>query len=183
MLSVGLRPFRLAAVEVLRILGERCELTFLRGALEELLAALELVPQLLLCFGELLKRLARRLGIESRERVLQLAQPLLELRRERALQQLLDFAKPALERGVVDARRLRGPRDLVHRLRELLYALRHRRLVARDFFRPLRGLKRHRAPRIVAPVRPPARPSIGIPRPLLRQVPRAIAQLALRRGD
>ena len=85
-LRVLFGPFRLAALQIFSVFGERRELTLERRALEQLLAALELAAQLLLRFGETLQRLPRCFRIETRERLLQLAQPLLELRREGALQ-------------------------------------------------------------------------------------------------
>src|SRR2546427_12574551 len=87
------------------------------GPLEQLPAPLELGLELLLRLGEPLQRLPCSFGVELGQRFLQLAQPLLELPRGGALQQLLHFAQPRLERRVVDPRRLRGPRDLLDRFR------------------------------------------------------------------
>ena len=92
-------------------------------------------------FGEALEGLSGRLGIEPRERFLQLAQPLLELGRQRPLQQLLHFTQAVLERAVVNARGLGGAGNFLDRLREPLHALRHRGLIARDFFGALRRLE------------------------------------------
>ena len=92
------------------------------------------------------------------------------------------FPQPTLERAVIDAGRLGGAGDLLHRLGELLNALRHGRLVARDLFGPLRGLERHRALLLsTAGVRPSTRPAVRITVSFRRQVARPIAQLALRR--
>src|SRR5207247_1001252 len=88
MLRLVLVPFGLPTLQVLRVLGERRQLALERGALEQLLAPLELTPQLLLRLGEALEGLSGRLGIEPRERFLQLAQPLLDLGRQRPLPQL-----------------------------------------------------------------------------------------------
>src|SRR5258707_11404352 len=183
MLSLILIPFGLPALQVLGILGERGQLALERGALEQLPAPLELTPQLLLRLGEALQGLSGRLGIEPRERLLQLAQPLLELGRQRPLQQLLHFTQAILERAVVHTRRLGGARNFLDRLRELLYALRHRRLIARDFLGALRRLERHRTV-LLSPrpaVRPSGGPTVRIPAPLLGEIPRPVAQLALRR--
>ncbi len=183
MLSLILIPFGLPALQVLGILGERGQLALERGALEQLLAPLELTPQLLLRLGEALQGLSGRLRIEPRERFLQLAQPLLELGRQRPLQQLLHFTQAVLERAVVHARRLGGARNFLDRLRELLHALRHRGLIARDFLGALRRLERHRAV-LLSPrpaVRPSGRPTVRIPAPLLSKIARPVAELALRR--
>src|SRR5438876_6463927 len=72
-------PLGLAALQVLGVLGKRRQLALERGPFEQLLTPLQLTPQLLLRFGEALQGLAGRLGIEARERFLQLAEPLLEL--------------------------------------------------------------------------------------------------------
>src|SRR5258705_267531 len=88
-----------------------------------------------------------------------------------------------LERAVVHTRRLGGARNFPDRLRELLYALRHRRLIARDFLGALRRLERHRTV-LLSPrpaVRPSGGPTVRIPAPLLGEIPRPVAQLALRR--
>ena len=184
MRRVLLRPFGLAALQILGVLGERRELTLDRRTLEQLLAPLELAAQLLLRFGQTLQRLPCGFRIETRERLLQLAQPLLELRREGALQQLLHFAQPILERAVIQAGRLRGTRDLLYGLRQLLDALRHRSLIARDLFGALRRLERHRALLLlVAPPRAHSCPPVGITVPFLGKIPRSIAQLSLGGGD
>jgi len=91
MWRVFLVPFRLAPLQVFGVLGERGQLAFERGSLEQLLTPLELAAQLLLRIRQPLQCLACGFGIEPRERFLQLAQPLLELRRQRALQQVLHF--------------------------------------------------------------------------------------------
>jgi len=91
MWRVFLVPFRLAALQVFGVPGERGQLAFERSPLEQLLTPFELAAQLLLRIRQSLQCLARGFGIESRERFLQLAQPLLKLRRQRALQQLLYF--------------------------------------------------------------------------------------------
>ena len=63
-----------------------------RGAAEKLPAALQLGLELLLRVGEALQRLPRGLGIEFRERLLQLPQALLQLGRHGASEQLLHLA-------------------------------------------------------------------------------------------
>ena len=108
-------PLALPALQVLRVGGQGGERPLRRRAPEQLLAALQLGLELLLRLGEPLERLARGLRIELRQRVLELAQPLLELRRHGALQQLLHLAQPRLERGVVDPGRACGARDLLDR--------------------------------------------------------------------
>src|SRR6266550_375573 len=99
MLGLVLVPFGLPTLQVLGVLGERRQLALERGALEQLLAPFELTPQLLLRLGEALQGLSGRLRIEPRERFLQLAQPLLELGRQRPLQQLLHLTQAVLERA------------------------------------------------------------------------------------
>ena len=182
MLRVRFRPFGLATLQVFRILGQGGELALDRRALEQLLTPLELAAQLLLRLRQALQRLACGLRIETRQRFLQLAQPLLELRRERPLQQLLHFAQAILERAVIDARRLCRARDLLDRLRQLLDALRHRRLIAGDLLGALRGLERHRALLLVA-AWPRARPPIRITTAFLREIAGPVAQLSLGGGD
>src|SRR5207247_1126979 len=86
----------------------------------------------------LLPRAARGLRIEPRKRLLQLPQPRRQLRRHRALQQLLDFAQPRLERRVAQPGGLGRARDLFHRARQLLNPLLQRLLLARDRLRALR---------------------------------------------
>ena len=130
-----------------------------------------------------MQRLSGRLRIEARERFLQLPEPLLQLGRQGPLQQLLYLAQAVLERAVVHARCFGGARDLFDCLRQLLHALRHRGLIARDFFRALCGLERHRAVLLTArsAVRPSGRPTVRIPAPFLSQIAGSVAQLALRR--
>src|SRR5438093_1616473 len=181
-LRVLFGPFRLAALQIFSVFGERRELTLERRALEQLFAALELPAQLLLHFGEPLQRLPGCLRIEPRQRLLQLAQPLLELRCEGALQQFLHFAQPILARAVIQAGRLGGTRDFLHRLRQLLDALRHRGLITRDLLGALRGLERH-GTLLAAAVRPSGRAAVGIPVPFLGKIARPVAQLALGGGD
>src|SRR5438309_1158703 len=124
--------------------------------------------------------LPRRLGgaLHGGERLLELAESLLELGRDGALQQLLHLTQPRLERRVVDPRRLRGARDLLDRFGQLLHTLRERLLLARHRLRPLGRLKRQRAG--LRARRRPARASRGlVARTLLRQVAGALAQVAL----
>src|SRR6266480_1549231 len=116
-----------------------------RGLLEQLAASLQLGLELLLRFGQPLQRLPRGVRVELGEGFLQLAESLLELGCDGALQQLLHLAQPRLERRVVDPRGLRGPRDFVHRLGQLLHALLERLLLVRDRLRPFGRLKRQRA--------------------------------------
>jgi len=68
----------------------------IEGTYEALRARRFYVPRrqrLSVRFGEPLQRLTRRFGIEPRERFLELAQPLLQLRRERPLEEPLHFAQ------------------------------------------------------------------------------------------
>ena len=85
-------PLVLAPLQLLGVRGERRERAFGRGAAEELPAALQLGLELLLRLGEALQRLPRGLGIEFRERLLQLPQALLQLGRHGASEQLLHLA-------------------------------------------------------------------------------------------
>src|SRR3989454_9678084 len=89
-------PLRLAPPQVFGVGRERRERALDRGPAEQLFAALELCLELLLRLGEALKRTARRLRVEPRQRFLELAQSCRQLRRHRALQQLLNFAQPCL---------------------------------------------------------------------------------------
>src|SRR5207247_1767005 len=91
-------PLRLAPLQVLGVGRERRQRALDGGPAEQLLATLELSLELLLRLGEALERAARRLRIEPRQRLLQLPQPRRQFRRHSALQQLLDFAQPRLER-------------------------------------------------------------------------------------
>src|SRR6266480_1152807 len=138
-------PLGLAPLQVFRVGGERGERALRRGALEHLAASLQLGLDLLLRFGQPLQRLPRGVRVELGEGFLQLAESLLELGCDGALQQLLHLAQPRLERRVVDPRGLRGPRDFVHRLGQLLHALLERLLLVRDRLRPFGRLKRQRA--------------------------------------
>src|SRR5439155_6564256 len=179
-------PLVLAPLQVLRVRGERRERAFGRGAAEELPAALQLGLELLLRLGEALQRLPRGLGIEFRERLLQLPQTLLQLGRHGAGEQLLHLAEPRLERRVLDPRSLRGAGDLLNRLREFLHALLERLLLAGDRFRALARLERQRAtlgPRPRPRSRRLAARGAGVTRALLRQVARPLPQLPRRPGD
>src|SRR6266702_5853895 len=174
-------PLGLAPLQVFRVGRERGERALRRGALEQLAAPLQLGLELLLRFGKTLQRLPRGVRVELGECLLQLAESLLELGRDGALQQLLHLAQPRLERRVVDPRGLRGPRDLVHRLGQLLHALLERLLLARDRLRPFGRLERQRAG--LRPRRRPAAPGRLVARTLLRQIAGALAQVALRARD
>src|SRR5216110_2360899 len=138
-------PLRLAPLQVLGVGRERRQRALDGGPAEQLLTALELVFELLLRLGEALERAARRLRIEPRQRLLQLPQPRRQLRCHRALQQLLDFAQPRLERRVAQPGGLGGARDLFHRARQLLNPLLQRLLLARDGLRALRRLEGKRS--------------------------------------
>src|SRR5437867_148020 len=138
-------PFGLAPLQVFRVGRERGERALRRGALEQLAAPLQLGLELLLRFGKPLQRLPRGVRVELGERLLQLAESLLELGRDRALQQLLHLAQPRLECRVVDPRGLRGPRDLLHGLGQLLHPLLQRLLLVRHRLRPFGRLERQRA--------------------------------------
>ena len=173
-------PLSLAAPQVLRIGGERRQRALDRGAPEQLLTALQLGAELLLRFGESLERPAGRLRIELGQRLLQLAQSLLQLRGHRAPQQLLHFAQPRLKRRVSDARRLRRPSDPLHGTRQVLYARLQRLLIARHGLRPLGGLEWERPFPLALGA---AARSGRVARALLGQVAGAPAQLALGRGD
>src|SRR6266566_1023115 len=96
--------------------------------------------------------------------------------------QVLHLAQAILERAVVHARGLRGAGDLFDRLRQLLDALRHRRLIARNFLSPLRGLERHRAllRLATAAVRPSGRSAVLVSISFRREIARPVAQFALR---
>src|SRR5207249_10118235 len=98
-------------------------LPHLLDAVRQRVGSLQLGLELLLRFGKPLQRLPRGVRVELGERLLQLAESLLELGRDRALQQLLHLAQPRLECRVVDPRGLRGPRDLLHGLGQLLHPL------------------------------------------------------------
>src|SRR5438445_156386 len=172
------RAERFLAPRVGRERGERARR---RGALEQLAAPLQLGFELLLRVGKTLQRLPRGVRVELGECLLQLAESLLELGRDGALQQLLHLAQPRLERRVVDPRGLRGPRDLVHRLGQLLHALLERLLLARDRLRPFGRLERQRAG--LRPRRQPAAPGRLVARTLLRQIAGTLAQVALRARD
>src|SRR5881396_248685 len=172
-------PLGLTPLQVLGVGRERRQRALDGGPAEQLLATLELSLELLLRLGEALERAARRLRIEPRQRLLQLPQPRRQLRRHRALQQLLDFAQPRLERRVAQPGGLGRARDLFHRARQLLNPLLQRLLLARD--RP-RALRRLEGKRSVARVRRTAG-AAGLAGPLLRQVPRPRPQLALRLGE
>src|SRR5947207_1414514 len=174
-------PFGLAPLQVFRVGRERSQRSLRCGALEQLAAPLQLGLELLLRFGKPLQRLSRGVGVELGERLLQLAEPLLELGRDRTLQQLLHLAQPLLERGVVDPRRLRGARDLLHRLGQLLHALLERLLLARHRLRALVRLELPR-PGMGRGWRPPASCRL-VARALLRQIAGTLAQVALRAGD
>ena len=63
-------PLRLASLQILCVFRQGCQLSFERRALEQFLAALELMPQLLLRFRESLQRLTGRFRIEARQRFL-----------------------------------------------------------------------------------------------------------------
>ena len=172
-------PLGLTPPQVLGVGRERRQRALDGGPAEQLLTALELVLEQLLRLGEALERAARRLRIEPRQRLLQLPQPRRQLRRHRALQQLLDFAQPRLERRVAQPGGLGGARDLFHRARQLLNPLLQRLLLARDGLRALRRLEGKRS---VPRVRRTAG-AAGLAGPLLRQVPRPRPQLALRLGE
>jgi len=132
--------------------------------------------------GEPLQRLPCSFGVELGQRFLQLAQPLLELRRDGALQQLLHFAQPRLERRVVDPRRLRGPRDLLDRFAELPHPLLDRLLLLGHRLRALGRLEGER-PGLCAGRRPAGSPRCLLARALLRKIARPLPQVALRPGD
>src|SRR2546430_943235 len=138
-------PLPLAPPQVLGVGRQRRERAFDRGPAEQLLAALELGLELLLRLGEALERAARRLRVEPRQGVLQLAQPRRQLRRHRTLQQLLDLAQPRLERRVVHPGGLGRARDLLHRPRQLLHALLQRLLLPCHGLRPFRRLEGKRS--------------------------------------
>ena len=131
----------MAPPQVLGVGRERRERAFDRGPAEQLLAALELGLELLLRLGETLERAARRLRVEPRQGVLQLAQPRRQLRRHRTLQQLLDLAQPRLERRVVHPGGLGRARDLLHRPRQLPHPLLQRLLLPCHGLRPFRRLE------------------------------------------
>src|SRR5437667_1724282 len=175
-------PFGLAPLQVFRVGRERGERALRRGALEQLAAPLQLGLELLLRFGKPLQRLPRGVPVELGERLLQLAESLLELGRDRALQQLLHLAQPRLECRVVDPRGLRGPRDLLHRLGQLLHALLERLLLARHRLRPFGRLERQRAG-LHARRRPPPPSRRLVTGALLRQIAGALTQVALRARD
>src|SRR6266700_504434 len=172
-------PLRLAPPQVLGVGRKRRERAFDRGPAEQLLAALELGLELLLRLGEALERAARRLRVEPRQGVLQLAQPRRQLRRHRTLQQLLDLAQPRLERRVVHPGGLGRARDLLHRPRQLLYPLLQRLLLPCHGLRPFRRLEGKRS---VPPIGGAACAG-RIAGPLLPQIPRPRPQLALRLGE
>src|SRR5439155_24284127 len=153
--SVLAIPLPLAPRRVLGVGRERRERTLDGGPAEQLLAALELRLELLLRLGEALERPARRLGVEPRHCFLQLTEPRRQLRRYRALQQLLDFAQPRLECRVAQPGGLGRARDLLHRARQLLDPLLQRLLLPRHGLRALRRLKRKRS---VPPLRRAALP-------------------------
>src|SRR5438132_118338 len=79
-------PLGLAPLQVFRVGRERRERALRRGALEQLAAPLQLGFELLLRFGKTLQRLPRGVRVELGECLLQLAQSLLELGRDGALQ-------------------------------------------------------------------------------------------------
>src|SRR5882762_2805636 len=167
-------PLRLAPPQVLGIGRERCERALDRGPAEQLLAALELGLELLMRLGEPFERAARRLRVEPRQCVLQLAQPRRQLGRHRALQQLLNFAQPRLERRVAHSGGLGRAGDLLHRARQLLHALLQRLLLPGYRLRALRRLERQR------PV-PRVRGAAGarcVARALLREIARPRPQFA-----
>src|SRR6266550_3315230 len=172
-------PLGLTPPQVLGVGRERRQRALDGGPAEQLLTALELVFEQLLRLGEALERAARRLRIEPRQRLLQLPQPRRQLRCHRALQQLLDFAQPRLERGVAQPGGLGGARDFFHRARQLLKPLLQRLLLARDGLRALRRLEGKRS---VARVRG-ATGAASLAGALLCQVPRPRPQLALRLGE
>src|SRR5437773_471557 len=175
-------PFGLAPLQVFRVGRERGERALRRGALEQLAAPLQLGLELLLRFGKPLQRLPRGVRVELGERLLQLAESLLELGRDRALQQLLHLAQPRLECRVVDPRGLRGPRDLLHGLGQLLHPLLQRLLLVRHRLRPFGRLERQRAG--LHPRRRPPPPSRRlVTGALLRQIAGALTQVALRARD
>src|SRR5947208_624488 len=172
-------PFGLAPLQVFRVGRERGERALRRGALAQLAAPLQLGLELLLRFGKPLQRLPRGVRVELRERLLQLAESLLELGRDRALQQLLHLAQPRLECRVVDPRGLRGPRDLLHGLGQLLHPLLQRLLLVRHRLRPFGRLERQRAG-LHARRRPPPPSRRLVTGALLRQIAGALTQVALR---
>ena len=108
----------------------------------------------------------------------------MQLRRNRLLEQLLDLPQAILECGVVDAGGFGGAGDLLDSLRQLRDALRHRGLIARDFFGALCRLEGHRTVLGVTHLLASGRAGRRVltPGALLREVTCAIAQLALRRG-
>src|SRR6266481_1663529 len=174
-----LAPLCLAAPKVLRVGRERRERALDRGPTEQLLAPLQLSLELLLRFGQPLERAARRLRVEPRQRLLQLAQPRRQLGRHCALQQLLNLTQSRLERGVVDPRGLSRAGDLLHRARQLLDPLVQRRLLPRHRLRALRRLERQRSvPRVRG-----AAGARRVARALLREIARPRPQLALRLGE
>src|SRR5438876_6392410 len=175
-------PLGLAPLQVFRVGRERGERALRRGALEQLAAALQLGLELLLRFGKTLQRLPRGVRVELGECLLQLAESLLELGRDRALQQLLHLAQPRLERRVVDPRGLRGPRDLLHGLGQLLHPLLQRLLLVRHRLRPFGRLERQRAG-LHARRRPPPPSRRLVTGALLRQIAGALTQVALRARD
>src|SRR5213080_324918 len=172
-------PLGLTPLQVLGVGRERRQRALDGGPAEQLLTALELGLELLLRLCQALERTPRRLRIEPRERLLQLPQPRRQFRRHRALQQILDFTQPRLERRVAQPGGLCGARDLFHRARQLLNPLLQRLLLARDGLRALRRLEGKRS---VPRVRRTAG-AAGLAGPLLRQVPRPRPQLALRLGE
>src|SRR5204863_358526 len=87
-------PFGLAPLQVFRVGRERGERALRRGALEQLAAPLQLGLELLLRFGKPLQRLPRGVRVELGERLLQLAESLLELGRDRASGPAAPLAPP-----------------------------------------------------------------------------------------
>src|SRR6185437_10068168 len=102
----GLRrvPIPLPPLQLLRVCGQRRQLSLDGGPTEQLITPLQRILQVVLRLREMLQRLTGRLGVEPLERILELAESLLQLRCDRFLEQLLDVCQAPLERRIVDSR-------------------------------------------------------------------------------
>ena len=106
--------------ELRGLLAEVRQVALERRPLEQLPAALERLPQLLLGIRQALQRLLGPIGVEILERLLQLLQPVAQLGRERAVDLLSDLVQLPLPRGIAQPRRLRALPQRFERLLERL---------------------------------------------------------------
>ncbi len=117
---VVLIPVPLAALQVLGVRGERRQVPFSCGPLEERAAALQRLTELLLRSLQVLKRVARGLRVKACDRSLKLLEPLGQFRCEGPLQELSHVVQTRGERSVPRSGYRLSPRKLIERVHEPL---------------------------------------------------------------